>query len=378
MATEAQVVANRRNAEKSTGPRTPEGKAVVSQNAVKHGLLAQADVIRGEDKEEFELYREELFWELQPVGTMESRLAERIVSLAWRLRRAERIQNEAFDALLAKNMSSPLDRLTQSLRSKGADQPPDDPDGCHGDLALGRTVVRDFANARVLDRLLMYERRIESSLYRTMAELAKLQGAEKSEAHEAGTGRRIRHDARKDTRIAANGGYSPPYEIDRAKQSQLGGAGTMTLASSKRDEGTPDGVTPNKHGLCETKPMEPVCSVPARASLETQDVASLRGGGTSAANNAEQSQSTGGETVSPASPKKEETPGGVTPSGEDPACKTKPMDGPVENEAAPAVAPAAGGAKQSQRPVSAAAALRAIPRARPRVAYHYHTVARPC
>ena len=274
MATEAQVVANRRNAEKSTGPRTAEGKAVVSQNAVKHGLLARHDVIRGEEQEEFELYREELFWELNPLGTMECRLAERIVSLAWRLRRAERIQNEAFDALLAKDMSSPLARLTQSLRSKGADQPPDDTEGCDGDRALGRTVVRDFANARVLDRLLMYEKRIESSLYRTMAELQKLRRAEKLEAHDAETGCRTRRDARQDTRVTANGGHSPPYQSgdaspgdrtpdgvttiagDCAKQSQLGGAGTTSLAPLKRDEGTPDGVAAGgETPMCETKPI---------------------------------------------------------------------------------------------------------------------------
>jgi len=242
MATEAQVVANRRNAEKSTGPRTAEGKAAVSQNAVKHGLLAQADVIRGEDREEFELYREELFWELNPVGTMESRLAERIVSLAWRLRRAERIQNEAFDALLAKETSSPLARLTQSLRAKGADQPSDDSEGFGRDPALGRTVVRDFANSRVLDRLLMYERRIESSLYRTMAELQKLRRAEKLEAHDATTGCRTRRAPGDDTRIAANGAHSPPREIDCAKQSQSRGTGTTDPASSKRDEETPYGV----------------------------------------------------------------------------------------------------------------------------------------
>jgi hypothetical protein len=39
MATEAQIAANRRNAKKSTGPKTPEGKKTVSQNAVRHVLL---------------------------------------------------------------------------------------------------------------------------------------------------------------------------------------------------------------------------------------------------------------------------------------------------------------------------------------------------
>jgi len=246
MATEAQVVANRRNAEKSTGPRTPEGKAVVSQNAVKHGLLAQADVIRGEDREEFELYREELFWELNPVGTMESRLAERIVSLAWRLRRAERIHNEAFDALLAKETSSPLASLTQSLRSKGAT--PDDSEGFGPDPALGRTVVRDFANSRVLDRLLMYERRIESSLYRTMAELRKLRQAQKTEP--AGDA----HVSKASCLRTAGGtpATRPPadreFMTDCAKQSQLSPAdGVHSTPCESGDaspgEGTPDGVT---------------------------------------------------------------------------------------------------------------------------------------
>jgi len=209
MTSEARIVANRLNAQKSTGPRTAEGKTAVAQNAVKHGLSGQCDVIRGEDQEEFDQYREELFWELNPVGVMQSRLAERIVSLAWRLRRAERLQNEAFDALLAKETSSPLTRVTRPLRSK--EQDAGNSGGCDGEPAIGRTVVRDFANARVLDRLLMYERRIESSLYRTMAELQKLRHVQELEV---------------------NGGHSPPYQsgdtptrsekmTDCAKQSQI-------------------------------------------------------------------------------------------------------------------------------------------------------------
>lgn len=49
--------------------------------------------------------------------------------------------------------------------------------GVDEDAALGQVVVEDFGGARVLDRLLMYERRIESSLYRTMSQLRKLRQA---------------------------------------------------------------------------------------------------------------------------------------------------------------------------------------------------------
>ena len=53
MTTEAQTEANRANAQKSTGPRTPEGKAKVAQNALKHGLLAKQAVVVGEDTRRF-------------------------------------------------------------------------------------------------------------------------------------------------------------------------------------------------------------------------------------------------------------------------------------------------------------------------------------
>ena len=53
MATEAQTLANRRNSQKSTGPCSREGKADVSQNAVKHGLLARQAVISLENQADF-------------------------------------------------------------------------------------------------------------------------------------------------------------------------------------------------------------------------------------------------------------------------------------------------------------------------------------
>ncbi len=171
MATAAQMAANRANAQKSTGPRTVEGKARVAQNAVQHGLLAEQVVIQGEDSGVFEAYREAMLEELSPVGPIETTLAERVVGLAWRLRRAERVQAEVFDALLVNEKTNPLVKLMRSIQTKGGSSR----EGSNEDhLVLGRTVVRDFAKDRVLDRLCMYERRIETSLYKTMAELQKL------------------------------------------------------------------------------------------------------------------------------------------------------------------------------------------------------------
>jgi hypothetical protein len=237
MATEAQVLANRLNAQKSTGPRTAEGKAAVSQNAVKHGLSARLDVIKGEDQAEFDRHREAMLGELAPVGAMEAMLAERVVNLSWRLKRVERTQNEAFDALLA-DRSSPLAKLVQSLSPKGAGRVEGGPDG-EGDLALGRVALKDFSNSRVLDRLLMYERRIEHSLYRTMAELQRL---------------RLVRELDAPAEESAEGVSSLKFQVSSGEsQSSILQTSHFTLNTS---EETPHGVTTNAPAAGVSPPAE--------------------------------------------------------------------------------------------------------------------------
>jgi len=181
MATEAQVIANRLNAQKSTGPRTPQGKEIASQNSIKHGLLAEQDVIASESEADFNLYRRQLLDELNPLSPMESVLAERIVTLSWRLKRAGRFQNQAIDVLNCNQTNDPSKKLIQSLYRSIAGDSQGNTNGSNGELALGRLVVKDFSNERVLDRLLMYERRIENSLYKTLLELQRLNIARKLE-----------------------------------------------------------------------------------------------------------------------------------------------------------------------------------------------------
>ena len=87
-----QLAANRRNAKSSTGPRTPQGRAISKMNAMKHGILSRQVLVRSMALQENEtdlnaLYQR--FWEeFQPSGPLEEMLVDQIVTAHWRLRRA--------------------------------------------------------------------------------------------------------------------------------------------------------------------------------------------------------------------------------------------------------------------------------------------------
>jgi hypothetical protein len=174
MATEAQIKANRRNSKKSTGPKSPEGKAVVSKNAVKHGLFASENVIKGEKQADFDHFHDEMLSKLAPVGPVESMLAERFISLSWRLNRVGRMQNQAIDVMIERDGPSPLTKQLRASLPKFIRDIQDDPRGSGPELVLGRAAIKDYSNSRVLDRLLMYERRIENSMIKMMDQLYKL------------------------------------------------------------------------------------------------------------------------------------------------------------------------------------------------------------
>jgi len=171
MATQKQIKANHQNAQKSTGPKTDEGKAAVSQNAVKHGLFAES-VIKGENEADYEAFHHRMVAEIKPVGPMEILLTERIVSLWWRLERAERIQNQAIDVMIERDEPSPLQKSLQHWMPKDIGT---DTRGAGPELVLGRAIIKDYSNSRVLDRMMLYERRIENSLHKTMRELERRQ-----------------------------------------------------------------------------------------------------------------------------------------------------------------------------------------------------------
>src|ERR1700738_3298117 len=92
--TEKQLVANRRNALRSTGPRTEDGKRAVRLNALKHGILAREIIINsevaGEDGSQFHDLLDDLHTHFQPSGFLEETLVEHIAVQYWRLRRVMR------------------------------------------------------------------------------------------------------------------------------------------------------------------------------------------------------------------------------------------------------------------------------------------------
>lgn len=88
---EARREANRRNARKSTGPKTEAGKYRSSMNGLKHGIRAERPVImNAESVDEWVEHRRAILDDLKPVGPIETALAERIVGYFWRIHRVAR------------------------------------------------------------------------------------------------------------------------------------------------------------------------------------------------------------------------------------------------------------------------------------------------
>ena len=137
MTSAAQIAANQSNALHSTGPRTTEGKARVSQNAIRHGLTARHFVIRDEERGEFDALQDSLAAELDPQGAVEAVTFQELLHAAWNLARFRRIE---------------------------------------ADVSLG--TLEDFTNpatTAVLDRLGRYQARTQRAWYKALGELRALQ-----------------------------------------------------------------------------------------------------------------------------------------------------------------------------------------------------------
>jgi hypothetical protein len=97
MASQKQIDANRRNAQKSTGPVTDLGKAVVKFNSLKHGMTASTAVLPYENADSYAELREAFVATYKPANAVEASLVETIANSYWRLLRVRRVETAALD-----------------------------------------------------------------------------------------------------------------------------------------------------------------------------------------------------------------------------------------------------------------------------------------
>jgi hypothetical protein len=112
MATDLQIAANRLNALKSTGPRTPEGKSSSRFNALKTGIDAESEVIRGENSAALDALSIAFHAEYQPATATEANLVDAIVHHAWLQRRLRKVEAESWEGERKRMQKITHDEMT--------------------------------------------------------------------------------------------------------------------------------------------------------------------------------------------------------------------------------------------------------------------------
>lgn len=157
MATERQIAANKMNAKRSTGPRTPGGKAKASKNAMKHGILSQNLVILHENQEEFHELLDNLMAAHNPENQSELLLVEKMGIALWKQRRL--ISAEAAEIVSRQVSSKPLLLPTDQEARQDAI--------FRHQLALGLPVAAE--------RYIRYDALLERQFYAALSMLQRVQ-----------------------------------------------------------------------------------------------------------------------------------------------------------------------------------------------------------
>jgi len=166
------VEANRRNALKSTGPRTTNGKRRVARNAIRHGFFSKWLLVQHQDGRESQSEYDDFYADIrkhyQPVGWLEVLWAEKIAVWSWRLRRLIRCESGQIARALAEHSYE----LGQS-KADGLAEP---------ESVLSSSPEIDAMTDHLflpekeeLDKLLRYEAMINKQLNHAIAELERLQ-----------------------------------------------------------------------------------------------------------------------------------------------------------------------------------------------------------
>lgn len=160
MASQRQIDANRRNARKSTGPRTTGGKETSRENALKHGLASRRTILPVEDAAEFHQLRAELIGSWNPVGKQELLLVDHIAFSHWRMLRGRAAEFGIFN-------------LEIEGSKKRAGIAPEDHSRDWEALGVGLVVEEKGS----FDNFFRYEAAAERLFFRSTEQLRKLQAA---------------------------------------------------------------------------------------------------------------------------------------------------------------------------------------------------------
>ena len=165
MSSQAQIDANRLNSQKSTGPKTPEGRAAVRLNGVTHGLTASTLVLQGESESDFRALFDSLEAEHQPTTPTEELLVSQLAMASWRLRRLYHME--------AGFLCVRLIDLEDTIKAKYHELDPGDRQAIVAD--------RDAQGPNTLANLSRFEARLERSFYRALHELQRLRAQRPAE-----------------------------------------------------------------------------------------------------------------------------------------------------------------------------------------------------
>ena len=166
--------ANRRNAQRSTGPKTEAGKKRSRYNAYKHGIFSwhalESYGFGSEDGDQFRGLLNMLREDREPVGVLEEVLVDRIAVCIWRLKRALQYENGAMKLRYLNQ------ELQMDLRGKS--------DSDIKSLTQYYLHLR-LPERREMDRLIRYETTIQRQLAFALSQLERLQRSRKGEQVEA-------------------------------------------------------------------------------------------------------------------------------------------------------------------------------------------------
>jgi hypothetical protein len=189
-----QLIANLANAQHSTGPKTEKGKHRTRLNAYRHGLTGQIRLLTAEEHEAFELHCTGIRESLEPVGVLETELAQSIAEDHWRLKRARAIESGIFAAGVLGQLGHPYG----GIREDAAQVPIDEA------LSQAHTWIAKSENFQLLA---LYEQRIHRAIEKNMAQLRTLRAERKA----------ARQQALEEAQLLAQLAYSKGEKYDPAR-----------------------------------------------------------------------------------------------------------------------------------------------------------------